>query len=224
MKQRGLWAISAGLVLCAAQGAQGLQGRVVEATSGKPLAGVFVTVRWLGNTSPAVQPNTVCYAADVIVTGADGRYDVPEWSGSLNPFITDRQRGVSFYKKGYRVVTISNADDLVTMEPRKAQERERNFTEVSRQLGGYPCDLPVEKKLMILRPVHEELAQWAATPQERKTVQETQFGIDALLFGVDVAHTRMREQRLREEGIPERPAGSKAPAGPPEGSLGVRKQ
>jgi len=199
-----------------------LDGRVVEEGTGKPLAGVVVRIHWFGSKSVIVDANTVCYAADVLVTAADGTYRIPEWSGSLDPFIIGRQRSVGFYKPGYRTIARSDNEALVTMGRRDPGERERNFKDVERYLGGPYCDLSAEKKLKLLKPVHEELSQWAQSPAERETLRHIKYSIDLLEHGEEVAARNEQAQRMRDESELRRPA--QAPPGPGQGSLGVRKQ
>jgi len=206
-----------------ASSALALDGRVVEEGTGKPLAAVVVSIQWFGSKSVIVDPGSSCYAAELLVTSDDGAYRIPSWSGSINPFIVGRQRAVNFYKPGYRTVARSDDEALVTMARRDPADRERNFKEVERQLGGYACDLSAEKKLKLLKPVYEELSQWAQTPAQRDTLRGVKYSIDLLEHGQEVAERNERAQRMRDEGEPRRPPGQTAPA-PAQGSLGVRKQ
>ncbi|BCO30422.1 hypothetical protein TspCOW1_05250 [Thiohalobacter sp. COW1] len=52
------------------------EGRVLDATTGKPIVDALVVARWKGVSG---YTNTVCYHVESTMTDKQGRYEVPAW-------------------------------------------------------------------------------------------------------------------------------------------------
>ncbi|MBC7624799.1 MAG: hypothetical protein H7232_15605 [Aeromicrobium sp.] len=78
-------------------------GQVIDAETGKPLAGVFVMAMWHGNPI-AIESRTVCYHFAITQTGHDGSYNLPvlSWNPSV---LINRERYKEFYFAGYENFT-----------------------------------------------------------------------------------------------------------------------
>jgi hypothetical protein len=90
--------------------AKGVHGRVVDAETGRPLAGVVVVARW-PKYGGLLHPTTLGYfALQEAVSDADGRYAIPGWGPRLRGRGTperDRPR-LWFFKAGYVNFTPNN--------------------------------------------------------------------------------------------------------------------
>jgi hypothetical protein len=177
-----------------------LDGQVVEKTTGKPMPGVFVIARWKGDASVGVQPATTCYRAKVLMTDADGKFEVPEWSGSLNPFRLDGRRYLAFYTPGYREASRTiPRENLVTMEKRRQEDREQSIADIYDLDVGMDCGLRDEKQLAILKAKYAELSVLAVTRQEKEKAFGTKYAIDVIEQGETVARRNLDDNLFRRK-------------------------
>ncbi len=86
------------LAACALPGNK-LEGRVLEAGTNKPLAGVIVIALWEGwQTMGGADSQTQCYHVDTATTDAQGVYRIKEAPFSL---LRDKHVTLNVYKPGY---------------------------------------------------------------------------------------------------------------------------
>ncbi len=101
--------------------ARPIRGRVVDATTGQPLEGVIIVAQWiLYDTGVGGQNPRKRLQVLETVTGPDGSYAFPGWGPKQNPvnidkehayaccFLTNRDPKLSFFKPGYRPLTVLN--------------------------------------------------------------------------------------------------------------------
>lgn len=107
-----------------AYSAQPIRGKVVDGTTGQPLDGVIIVAQWIlyeanvGGQNPRKRLQVL-----ETVTAPDGTYAFPGWGPKPNPlrtysigsmgvgfccFFTDRDPRLSYFKPGYRPLTLSN--------------------------------------------------------------------------------------------------------------------
>lgn len=188
---------AAALAALASSAVTASEGRVIEAGTGTALAGVFVIARWEGNASIAVQPRHTCYDADVVMTDSSGRYKVRDYSGNVNPLISERRRWVTFYKPGYREVhRNSPKEDIVTMARRDEQSREQSFVQVSETNVPDDCGIARRKILSLLKAMYAELTSLAVTREEKERAEGTRYAIETIELGPEVADRNL-DQRFR---------------------------
>jgi len=192
-----------GLIMALVAGpALALQGQVVESGTGRPLPGVFVFVWWMGDMSIAVQPATRCYKADILTTDSEGRFQVPEMSGNINPLITDRRRNLRFYKPGYREMVRAAASDRVVMGKRDPQKRAQSFVEVFEETLPSYCDFADKKLLSVLKAMDPEVTALAETQREKERSLGTKYAIERIELGEEAARRNLDERfaALRAKG------------------------
>ena len=108
-----------------AYSAQPIQGRVVDASTGQPLEGVIIVAQWvLYWTSVGGQNPHKRLQVLETVTASDGSYAFPGWGPKPNPltidpaklyfccFLTDRDPKLSYFKAGYRPLTLLNTKPI----------------------------------------------------------------------------------------------------------------
>ncbi len=92
----GLWLVSSSAY---ALPGNKLDGRVLEAGSNNPLAGVIVIALWEGwQTMGGADSQTQCYHVDTATTDAQGVYRIKEGPFSL---LRDKHVTLNVYKPGY---------------------------------------------------------------------------------------------------------------------------
>jgi len=113
--------------------AQPIQGRVVDASTGQPLEGVIVVAQWVlyRTTLGGENPHERLQVLET-VTAPDGTYAFPGWGPKPNPlridsigsigvgfccFLTDRDPKLSFFKSGYRPLTLLNTKPIDIKPP-----------------------------------------------------------------------------------------------------------
>lgn len=106
--------------------ASGCAARTVVDENGKPFAGVHVVAEWWA-TGPGIYFNpSRCVRLEAMVTGADGKFDFPFFSGNFNPFIPERQRNIKFFKAGYELVPKQiERSDPVKLRPFSGDPKQR---------------------------------------------------------------------------------------------------
>src|SRR5437773_1517011 len=86
--------------------------RVIDESTGKPLAGVFVVTQWTADTFNPVQSSHTCFKVDATHTDDRGKFYLSSWSGNLSPMLSNRQRlPFLFYLSGFRSVEGEDRND-----------------------------------------------------------------------------------------------------------------
>lgn len=104
----------------------GCAASTVVEENGKPLAGVHVVAEWWA-TGPGYYSNpSHCVRLEALVTGSDGKFDFPYFSGNFNPVYPTRQRNIKFFKTGYELVpNQTEGSDPVKMRPFSGDPKQR---------------------------------------------------------------------------------------------------
>ena len=105
--------------------------RMVDETTGAPIAGAWISMRWYSYSSTIGGQNHSCRHASSVQTDSDGRYRVPTWHGSL-PRLTRS------YKPGYvpgRLLPKIPADEMKAI----AQTDQERRQELYSMLGATEC-------------------------------------------------------------------------------------
>ena len=184
----------------------GCGARTVVDEQGKPLAGVHVVATYWGESFYITRSNRACFRMEVMVTGADGTFEVPFLSGNFNPLYFDRSRHLQYFKPGYEAVPMTNdSADPFVMRPfgGSTAQRFNNWN------GAYVLYRPqlrckdARKKLHpVLISILGEAKQLARTYEERRRVLEFEYQ-NEIDLGVDEnAASRLvteKRQLLRKE-------------------------
>jgi len=110
-----------------------IRGKVVDGTTGQPLEGVIIVAQWIlyeanvGGENPRERLQVL-----ETVTAPNGTYTFPGWGPKPNPhriysvgsmpvgfccFLTDRDPRLSYFKSGYRPLTLSNTKPIDIKPP-----------------------------------------------------------------------------------------------------------
>ena len=117
------------------------QGTVIDKTTGKPMAGVFVVTTWSGYVPIAVQTHFVCYDIEMTTTDERGRFTVSTF-GKFQPFLQNKNRYIYLVATGYEVDRSSEGLDFV-MRPRQGTKSEQ-FTKANEYMRmGVGCGEPI---------------------------------------------------------------------------------
>lgn len=92
--------------------ANGCSARIVVDENGKPLAGVHVVAYYRAEGPRFYTSYYKCIRVEALITGADGHFDFPFFSGNLNPWLFKRTTEIGYFKPGYELEP--NQDEFVS--------------------------------------------------------------------------------------------------------------
>jgi hypothetical protein len=197
VKSKAMWTGVIAIIACAiALETWAERGQVLEEGTKRPIAGVYVIAEWRGNIPNPAQPHSVCYHAEVAVTGSDGRYLVPAFSGNLNPAIVERRFSIYLYKPGYRESPIEMEKERIKFMSARTGQRDEQFGQIARLRLGRQCDEEQKRFLPARKAQGSELDGLAETARQRDLVDGLLFGVDELEFGESVAEDRQKQRKL----------------------------
>lgn len=140
---RGLRVVGALAVLCFAGCRTGpeqwgpFHGQVVDAETGRPVAGAYVVVQWYRDP-PSLHSATRAYDAQETVTDAEGRFEIPRRSRWFTAWVT--APGLGAFAPGYspsaEVVSPANGRpyvDPTVLKMRPLKTREEQCTHQPRE-------------------------------------------------------------------------------------------
>jgi hypothetical protein len=175
------------------------EGIVVDEL-GKPIKGAHVITYWQGNAGLFVQPHTKCYKLEATTSDENGRFSVSIYSGTLDPFKTNRLRSTYVFAPGYYTSPLSNSDDLkfVLAAFAKTETLSEQFDLQNHESlrGGTGAGCGNQKiRLPYLKSAHMELTRLAKTRAEFERCNSLLFTIEYIEFGDRVANERRVERR-----------------------------
>lgn len=208
-----LLSISALTLLIGACGA-----RTVVDEQGKPLTGVHVVATYRGEGFYFHGSNALCYRAEAIVTGADGKFDFPYFSGNFDPrTILKRWTEIGYFKAGYELVPTQADDaDPVKMRPFSGISKQRfapGFGDYSVFNPHKRCPDQERKLYPLLLAIHAEAKQIAKTFEERSQVIYFEYLMEEIPVDYADAATRYDEEvvkRIQKDHEKNRPAEARA--------------
>ena len=170
-------------------------GQVIDAETGKPLAGVFVMAMWHGNPI-AIEARTVCYHFAITQTGQDGSYNLPVLSWNPTVLI-NRERYKEFYLAGYENFTNDDFTGAVIRMRRitgTVEQRLKSLMPPRYELCTSEAEM--KDKLVPLYQVQlDEATLLASTPSEKLLLKDLQvrrlvaeIGYDAYRDSLMKAH------------------------------------
>jgi hypothetical protein len=175
------------------------EGEVVD-DKGKPIKGAVVLATWNGVISNPVQANTQCYHVESTTTDENGRFRMPIFSRSLNPFYTDRIRGIDVFVPGYYLTPSPNRDDdhkyrfaPIELVGTKSEQ----FEIVNRRNMGGGCKGNQNARLLLMKAVHTELSRLATTNQDKERCEAVLYDIEDVEFGSEIADERRIKRRIQ---------------------------
>ena len=183
------------------------QGTIVDQATGRPLEGVVVVASFYGNAFNPVQPHTFCYHVDVAVSDEQGRFNIDRWSGDIRPWITNRRRGLSLFKAGYRTSPAWKLDTFPVLMLRfEGSVEERFRKKLSLPIAGSDCDGAEDKLLPLARAMLDEASQLAATTEQRMVASTLLFEVESTTLGREAAEKNARARYQELDKLRKRPA------------------
>lgn len=171
-------------------------GTVVDEATGKPLEGVVVVAQFYGSTVAPAHSSTRCYHLDVAVSDAQGRFDIDLFSGNFAPWLTDRRRGLAYYKAGYEQSpgpARTTAD--VRMRPFKGSVEERFRKHLCLPMMGTQCPESGNALLPLAKAMAAEAEALATTVDQKELAAMFRFEVDSRTVDRETA-LRSHEGRL----------------------------
>jgi hypothetical protein len=171
-------------------------GTVVD-DKGKPIKGAHIVAYWNGNAGFFVQAATRCYHSESTTSDENGHFRVSIFSGSLNPFMFDRQRTIDVFAPGYELTAASNYDDLKFVVTPLTGTRSEQFQKVNSNYREGQCGGDIGQ-LPFIKAVYNELTKLAETNEEKKQCDSRWSGIEYVEFGYDGAKKRAMQRDASE--------------------------
>ena len=167
------------------------EGIVVD-EQGKPIKGAHVLIVWQGNAGLIVQPHTRCYKLEATTSDENGKFRIPMYSGSLNPFMTDRRHWAVIFVPGYYEAPNSRTEErkYVFAPIAKIGTRSEQFEHQLRMSlpagAGAGCGND-KARLPYLKTVHTELVSLATTEAQLERCDGLLYTIERHEFGASLA-------------------------------------
>jgi hypothetical protein len=175
---------------------QGLEGLIVDGSTGKPLAGVYVIGAWWTSKPMAVVSKSGCGKIEVSQSDERGRFALSKWSGSiLAHFFGTENLNVYYYARGYRWDKgLEMVGETIVLVPdtRPPLERLGHLSElIAKSDCGSRRDR-IKYALPIYRLMYSEGEAIASQSnrQERIALSNLLFSMEVLEFGYQQALKR----------------------------------
>ena len=180
--------------------ASGCGARTVVDENGKPMAGVHAVAEWWADGPGYYSNPSHCVRLEAMVTGADGKFDFPYFSGNFNPVYPTRQRNIKFFKAGYELVPKQiEGSDPVKLRPFSGDPKQR--FEDDYYIYSYQCKGYEEKLYPVLKEIHSEARLIARTQEQQlQVIGNYEYLINEHEIGKDAAHEISNTRKLRLSG------------------------
>lgn len=192
------------LAACASSG-RSIRGQVLEESTGKPVPGAMVFVRWDGTVPTLADAPGTCVHVDTAISDAQGRYTFPPWRKRPKAgLVLGVQPVVEAYKAGYRLVSMEGTK-VVRLGAETATAHDRLESLKVSYFGIRQCgaDAISGRNLVPLyRAYHEEARQIARSAQEHAIADAFLDEIDLIELGYDAGMKRVDERARERERQP----------------------
>jgi hypothetical protein len=164
-----------------------LEGRVIDGSNGKPVAGVYVIGAWQVNVGLPGRSNSGCSKLEVVRTDAEGKFALSTWSGSiLAHLFGDENLNVYYYMRGYRWEKQFEAmGETVVIVPDTRPARQQ-LDRIGDLMGRADCGSLEQRKaeaLPVYRLMYEEAQTMAHSYDERQSLSGMLFMVETLDLG-----------------------------------------
>jgi hypothetical protein len=164
-----------------------MAGEVVDADTGKPIAGAHVAFLWRSGIIPhgftGHNSREICYHAAATVTDANGHFTVPAWKEWSNYDVRSAAPTVLVYVKGYRPLQrmtgrgserrpVEHLDERYAL-PRFSGTTEERLNLLFWGLANQGCDYGGESQKSLyamLKAIYEEARSVARSPTELQSL------------------------------------------------------
>lgn len=165
------------------------EAQIVEAGTGKPLAGVIVVALWKGTASYS---NTVCFHVETATTDEEGGFRIPAWTNTTEWRFTENQWvDLIFYKAGYE----ESEESSRTHMPDQALFSLRPFTgsvderlEYLLEMADPGCLSEEYKELIVYNEaLYREARAIGRSEHDKKSAERLLFYLNVVQYGWDQA-------------------------------------
>lgn len=178
---------------------------VIDGSTGKPLAGVYVIARWDGTTPMPAKAISGCYQLMVTQTDEGGEYSMSSWSWTPRALITqDSYRTVFYYKAGYTEAGKDEGKDrdpvVLWPDARPARERLQYILHLETQSECGSREQRKGKLIPLYQAVLNETRGIATTRDLALYLSSAIFQLEILELGYEAAQATLLK-RDKEWGI-----------------------
>lgn len=175
-------------------------GKVIDASTNKPVEGVIVVARWIGHLATWAHGSTNCYHVESTTTDGNGEFHIPKWK---KDYTEDWQRNVSpryvdvtVYKPGYQQ-TLGDAERqsdknvIYYLEPFKGAREER--LKYLLAMSGNCFSEEFEQLTPLIKALYQEAKHLAITGADSEIVNSLHYSVDVLELGWNEANRKRME-------------------------------
>jgi hypothetical protein len=166
---------------------------------GKPIKGAHVITYWEGTVDLIVEARRRCYHLEATTSDESGKFRVPIYSGTLDPFKTNRYRTSIIFAPGYYTSPLTNRDELkfvltpITKIGSQSEQFDYQRRESLRAGAGAGCGND-KARLPYLKAVYAELVRLATTKSEKERCDDLMHTIQRHEFSTSVADEKRIER------------------------------
>ena len=182
---------------------------------GKPIAGAQIVVYWTGRVlNPGPEPSSLlCYRLTATTSDANGKFDIPAFSGNFNPLLQGRLRNVEVVARGFRQSRNTDSARLFyamrpLADPKVDPDGARKDYEYLSRKAGIGCG---DEKLLLeyLKVRHYNLAVLASSQEDKAYLLDNGFELEAIEFGRWIAEQNSIARRLGDGKLEQNKDGKK---------------
>ena len=178
-----------------------LEGKVIDGSTGKPLAGVYVIGAWVVSSGIGVVAKSGCGKLEVTRTDEQGRFTLSKWSGNiLAHLIGDENLNDYYYVRGYRWEKgHPQIGETVVLVPdtRSALERIGHISELTGDADCGSVQEQIKKALPLYHVMYEDAVAIASNRDDRRVLSNILFKIEVLELGYEQAQENAKNRLLR---------------------------
>jgi hypothetical protein len=169
---KALWA--AGLCALAlfsyALSGESFSGRVIDESTGKPVADAIVVIHWIGSwTKIFGESSSACYHVETARTDPNGNFRMAAWKTPWSPkdlFFSPEDRGLNVYKPGYAVSTKGSGLPGVFLIAPFQGGKQAYFDTVLRPAGCERAGASSKNEYRLYSAMAQEASALAETPAQ----------------------------------------------------------
>jgi hypothetical protein len=164
-----------------------LEGKVIDGSTGQPLAGVYVIGAWQVEIPFPGKSASGCLKLELVRTDDQGAFELSNWSGSVLAHLFGKEDlNDYYYKQGYRWEKgRPTIGEIVAMVPdvRPPGRQLDRIGDLVEKADCGPWDDRRAKVLPLYRSMYEEAEPMAVSYEERRSLSGILFMVERLELG-----------------------------------------
>ena len=173
----------------------GKSGKIIDASTGKPLPGVTVVALWEGDKTSLVDSQTICLYARTTTTDSKGRYKIWGWFGLPHLLlVSGPQLSLRAYKRGYGPIPHVPESEKLRPYTGSQAERLQYLRGLSRSTGCFEAGYARKNLLPFVKAVYAEARGLAKTSEGLGLIESLRFRADDIQYGYNAAQKRQIER------------------------------